>query len=251
MTIHISPSIIMRAKELGESDLLVTFFTRDNGRLRGIAKAARRSRRRFPNCLDLFCLASMEYERKRKEGLYFLHSCKLLRSFPGLRADYSLLSLASYLSELTEILFPLEVADPRMFDLLEGAFAFLDEGGQRYIRLLFEAKAMDLGGYGIYLDQCCRCGRSYAGTGRAVFVPARGRIACLKCERETPNTPTLGPEAVKALRVMQKGPMSEGQGLGLSEAMLREIGQTLALHMDYRRGQRLKTARYVESFGPE
>ena len=48
----ISTAIIMRINEYGESDLLVSFFTPDRGRLEGIAKGARRSFKRFVNCLD-------------------------------------------------------------------------------------------------------------------------------------------------------------------------------------------------------
>ncbi|MBW2206889.1 MAG: recombination protein O N-terminal domain-containing protein, partial [Deltaproteobacteria bacterium] len=49
MKIHISPAIIMRIREFGEADLFVTFFTPDRGRLKGVAKGARRSRKRFVN----------------------------------------------------------------------------------------------------------------------------------------------------------------------------------------------------------
>ena len=101
-----SSAIIMRVKEFGESDLLVTFFTKDNGRLKGIAKGARRSRKRFVNCLDIFSLVNIEYGRKRKGDLYFIHSGRLIDAYPGLRADFSTLSKASFMVELTEILFP-------------------------------------------------------------------------------------------------------------------------------------------------
>ena len=71
MKTYTSQSIIMRTKEFGETDLLVTFFTPDNGRLKGIAKGARKSRKRFANCLDVLCLTELEYSLKREGGLYF------------------------------------------------------------------------------------------------------------------------------------------------------------------------------------
>ncbi|MBN1626048.1 MAG: recombination protein O N-terminal domain-containing protein, partial [Deltaproteobacteria bacterium] len=54
-------AIITRVREFGESDLMVTFFTPDAGRLRGVAKGALRSRKRFVNCLDAFSLVNLEY----------------------------------------------------------------------------------------------------------------------------------------------------------------------------------------------
>ena len=131
MNAHISPAIIMRIKEFGESDLIVTFLTSDGGRLKGVAKGARRSKRRFANCLDLFCLTSLEYELKRKGNLHFLHSGKLIDASLGLRSDFSSLSLASYMVELTEILFPLGVADNKMFELLKNSFSAIEQGKRK------------------------------------------------------------------------------------------------------------------------
>ncbi len=88
MTTHISHAIIMRTWEFGETDLLVSFFTSDKGRLKGVAKGARKSRKRFANCLDLLSLVKLEYELKRGRELYFLHSGKLVHAFPGIRSVF-------------------------------------------------------------------------------------------------------------------------------------------------------------------
>ena len=247
MNAHISPAIIMRIKEFGESDLLVTFFTSDRGRLKGIAKGGRKSRKRFANCLDLFCLTNLVYELKRKGDLYFLHSCKLIHAFPGLRSDFTSLSLASCMIELTEILFPLAVTDREMFELLKNAFLTLNAGGRKdKLRILFEAKALALGGYKMNLDSCCGCGRPYTGEGSAVFNRSRGGIACLKCEKETKFSPCLGPGTVKALKLIQSSPWGEVEEMDLNDAMVSEIKPVLKLHMEYRIGRRLKTADFLD-----
>ena len=247
MNAQISPAIIMRIKEFGETDLLVTFFTSDRGRLKGIAKGGQKSQKRFANCLDLFCLANLEYELKKKGDLHFLHSCKLVHAFPGLRSEYTFLSLASYMIELAEILFPLGVTDNEMFELLKNAFLTLNEGGKAdVIRILFEAKAMALGGYKINLDRCCGCGRSYAGEGRAVFKRNRGCIACLKCEQESKLSPGLGPESVKILKIIQSSSWSRAEEMDLDNEMIREIKAVLKLHMEYRIGRRLRTAEFID-----
>jgi DNA repair protein RecO (recombination protein O) len=247
MNTHVSPSIIMRIKEFGESDLLVTFFTSDRGKLKGVAKGARRSRRRFVNCLDLFCLTNLEYELKRKGDLHFLHSCKLINGFPGVRNDFSSLSLASYMIELTEILFPLGVVDQNMFTLLQDSFLALDEAKRKDIlRIHFEARAMTLGGYRIDLEKCCSCGRVYAGEGRAVFKRSKGGIACLNCGQESKLSPGLGPDTVNGLRVLQSAPWNEVETLPLTDEITHEIKRLFKLHIEYRIGRRLKTAEYLE-----
>ena len=247
MTTHISYVIIMRTWEFGETDLLVSFFTSDRGRLKGVAKGARKSRKRFANCLDLFSLVKLEYELKRGRDLYFLHSGKLVDAFPGIRSDFSSLSLASYMIELTETLFPLSVADEEMFALLKNAFLSLNECKRNgALRILFEAKAMALGGYGINLDKCCGCGRSYAGEGGAVFKQSKGGITCLKCEHQSKLSPGLSPESIKALKVIQSTPWGKTEAFDLNDEIIREIKPVLKLHIEYRTGQRLKTAQYLD-----
>ena len=247
MSSNVSPAIIMRVKEFGESDLLVSFFTADKGRLKGVAKGARKSRRRFANCLDLFCLANIEYELKGRGELYFLYSGKLVHAFPAIRSDFSALSLASYMIELTEILFPPQVADRNMFELLRGCLFALSEGAKNdRLRVIFEAKAMALGGYGIDLDRCCKCLRSYTGEGRAVFLPNRGGICCPRCGHVSALSPGLSPDALKGINIIQSGIWDTIKGVPLLDELIGEIAQVLALHIEYRVGRRLKSAEYLK-----
>ncbi len=106
MKTQVSPAIIMRVREIKESDLLVFFFARDIGLLRGVAKGARRSLKRFVNCFETFSLVNLEYETRGEDKPCFLHSGKLQHAFQGLRKDFTALSRASYMIELTELLFP-------------------------------------------------------------------------------------------------------------------------------------------------
>ncbi|KPK18421.1 MAG: hypothetical protein AMK69_24880 [Nitrospira bacterium SG8_3] len=236
----------MRTQEFGESDLLVTFFTRDKGRLKGIAKGARKSRKRFVNCLDVFSLAELEYSLKREGSLYFLNSGRLINAYPGIRSDFTSLSKASYMVELTEILFPWGVADRKMFELLKGsldALAEVEKGD--IIPFVFEVKAMTLGGYGINSDKCSICGRPYKGEGRAVFKRDKGGIACLKCQQETAISPGLDPKTVEVIRLIQTHPLGSLVKLQLTEEIAEELKPILKLHREYHLGQRPKTANYL------
>jgi DNA repair protein RecO (recombination protein O) len=247
MKTYTSLAIIMRTTEFGETDLLVTFFTQDKGRLKGIAKGGGKSRKRFANCLDVFCLSELEYSLKREGSLYFLNSGRLINAYPGIRSDFTILSRASYMVELTEILFPWGVADRKMFELLKGslgALAEMEKGD--IIPLIFEIKAMTVGGYGINFDRCTICGRPYKGEGRAVFKRDKGGIACLKCQQETTISPGLDPEAVEMIKVMKTQPLKSLMKLQIKEEIAKEIRPVLKLHREYHLGQRPKTAAYLE-----
>ena len=244
---HISESIIMRIKEYGESDILVSFFTPDMGQLKGVAKGARRSRRRFVNVLDIFSLVKLEYGLTKEGALYFLHSGKLIDGFPALRSNYATLSKGSYMIELTEVLFPPGVADPLMFELLKGTFQLLDKGeAVILLPMIFEVKALALGGFGIHFEKCCKCGRAYAFEGNALFIPEKGGIACLKCQRESARSPLMSPESVRAFMGIQSERLLQSIKSDWPDAVVNELKQVLRLHREYHLERRLKTSKYVE-----
>ena len=247
MKSQISPSIIVRVRVIKESDLLVTFFAQEKGLLRGVAKGARRSLKRFVNCFETFSLVNLEYETRGEDRPCFLHSGKLQHAFQGLRTDFTALSKASYMIELTELLFPPGVSELRMFDLLKESFNALSEGDcSSRIPLAFELRAMTLGGYRINLEKCCHCGRTYKGEGHAVFIPERGAMACLKCRQPSAIHLSMGPETVKALARLQTGSLCESTPQDLTEPVLDEISGILKLHREYRLEQKLRTTKYME-----
>lgn len=244
---HISEAIIMRIREYGESNLLVTFFTPDMGQLKGVAKGARRSRKRFVNALDIVSLVKLEYSLKREGALYFLQSGKLINGHPGLRSDYATLSKASYMIELTEVLFPPGVADQKMFELLKGAFQLLDKGEHvACVPMIFEARALALGGFGIHFEKCCRCGRAYSFEGNALFIPEKGGIACLKCHRESARSPLMGPESVRTFMGIQSESLIHSEKRRWTDQVIQEIKPVLRLHREYHLERKLKTSKYVE-----
>lgn len=247
MKTYISPAIIMRVKALGETDVLVTVLTPERGQLRGVAKGARKSRKRFANCLETFSLISLEYGLTRQGGLCFIHSGKLIDAYPALRSDFSILSIASHMIELTEILFPPGVIDRNVFEMLQESLDFLARGERPdLILLLFVARVMALGGYAIQTGRCCKCGRAYSGAGLAVFKREMGGISCLKCAHKSATSPPLNPESVRILEQIQSRPLAESKLLTLTDEVMREIKPVIRLHREYRVDQRLKTSKYLD-----
>lgn len=242
-----STAIIMRTWEYGESDLLVSFFTPDQGRLKGVAKGGRKSLRRFSNCLDSFCVSRLEYEKKTGRELCFLHSGKLMEMFPAVRSDFPSLALASYMLEFTEVFFPLGVVEERMFNLVTHMLTLMEKGEDlKKVRVMFEARALSLAGYGINLTRCAVCGRSYAGEGRAIFLHADGAISCLKCRKESDLSPGMGPESVGLLRTLQTPTVADFTAVRFLKETVEEIRPVLDLHIEYHTSKRFKSAAYLK-----
>src|SRR5260370_7651456 len=79
MALKESEAIVLRTYPLRESDLLVTLFTRLEGKVRGVARAAKKSRRRFGGALEPLTYIKVAYEDRERQDLARLHSCDVLQ----------------------------------------------------------------------------------------------------------------------------------------------------------------------------
>src|SRR6185295_17336061 len=94
-------AVVLRTRAYGESDKIVTFLTNDAGKLTGIAKGAKNSRRRFANCLDPFTRVRVHYRARPGASLVFMESCDLLHA-TGSLAEPNKFAYGSYLIELVD-----------------------------------------------------------------------------------------------------------------------------------------------------
>ena len=90
----------MRTLSYGESDLIVTFYSSDFGKIKGIAKGAKRSKKRFANVFEPFSLTNIIFTRKNRDMLAFIESCEIIDHYPAIRQDMEKTLIASYLLTL-------------------------------------------------------------------------------------------------------------------------------------------------------
>jgi DNA repair protein RecO (recombination protein O) len=242
-------AIILRTRDFGESDRLVTSFSFLHGTIKGIAKGARRSSKRFVNSLNIFSHVSLEFRDRRSGDLLWIDSSELIDGFPGIRSNYNQLSRASYAVELTEMLFPLNVPSREIFSLLLWALGSISEGKNlAQTMIVFQIRAMSIGGFGINTSKCAFCGRLYKGQGRALFHPPSGSIVCMRCARETAHTPAMSPHSVYILTQLQsRNEIDLNSYLG-GEETLKELSKVLAVHIEHCIGKRPRSAQYIPSY---
>ncbi len=240
-------AIILRTKDFGESDLIVTVFSYRYGTLRGVAKGARRSSKRFVNSLTTFSLVNLAFSERRSGDLVLLESCDLIEGFPAIRSDYNILLRASYMVELTETLFPSNVQSSEMFRLLKFGLGSLSEKQNiEETMIMFQARAMKIGGFGINLSRCSLCKRRYGGKGRALFHPPSGSIVCLSCEKESVLNPGMSPKTVQVLEHFQSADLSILKDVQCDDEIITELKKVLMMHVEHRLGKRLKSAQYLD-----
>src|SRR6266496_1090689 len=124
-----SPAILMRKIKFSETTLIVEWLTRDHGKLKTMAKGARRPKSPFAGKLDLFFEAEISIVRSRKSDLHTLTEVMLKNPFAGIRSNYLRTQTAAYFVELIEICTERDHREPELFALLHRAFGYLDANG--------------------------------------------------------------------------------------------------------------------------
>jgi len=158
-----TPAIVLTVREYGEADLMVNFLTPGYGSLTGIAKHARKSRRRFAHCLEPLSRVVFFLSPRSGRDLEFLQKGELVRSFPALRRDLKRLGAAAILAEVAGLMAGPPEAYQEIFAALEEALGLLDQGSPPDSLLpAFLLHLLGLGGYRPRLHQCGVCGQEPA-----------------------------------------------------------------------------------------
>jgi DNA repair protein RecO (recombination protein O) len=129
MPAQVSETFVLRTYPFREADLIVSFFTRDQGKLRGVARRARRPKSAFGSGLERLSQVRMAYFLRENAELANLTSCELIDSQFGLQADYACSLALDYFTEVTDHLMPPHEPNEKFFRLLKATLDFLRSGG--------------------------------------------------------------------------------------------------------------------------
>ena len=180
MPVRESEALILRSFPLGEADRLVSFLSRSEGRLRGVASGARRPKSRFGSTLEPLSYVRMWFYERETRELVRINQCELIESFLDAQRDYATGVALALLSEVTEaVLGEHEVAEPNFRLLLLIARA-IKAGAKLPLALAYFAFwVVRLGGWMPALDRCSRCG-SVLQNARA-HMARGGGLFCTNC----------------------------------------------------------------------
>ena len=139
--------IVLRVQPVTESSLLVLWFTREFGKLKTLAKGARRPKSPMRGRLDLFYEDEITFLRSRRSDLHLLNECFLENPHPALRVSVPVLTAASHVCELVDALTVVEDAHPDLFSLLAEMLTGLETSVTPAQLIWFELQAFAVTGW--------------------------------------------------------------------------------------------------------
>ena len=183
MPLIVSEAIVLHAFDYLESSRIVRLVTRDAGMRSGLAKGARKSRRRFGSGLDLFAQGTAYLHTKPGRELDMLSGFEDVRTRTDLASDLERFSGAEAIAEIA-LHFGMDGADADLFDAIADAFDALASQSTR------DAREVTLGGawrivatlgFGPAVAECAECDSPIAADQSALFSHSAGGVLCKRC----------------------------------------------------------------------
>jgi len=246
MTARQTPAIVLQVRDYGEADRLVNFLTPDAGRVSGIAKHAKKSRRRFANCLEPLNRVILHLSPRPRGDLEFIQQGELVNPFANLRRDLRRLAAAAVLAELAGELSTPPETTAAIFRTLNTALEHLDAGADPDSLLPpFLLHLLQLGGYGPRWECCRECGREPAPP--FYFSIPQGGIICESC-RQGASGPLLplNPGVWKLLRLAATLPLAKLTRLRFPPAQRDQSLAVLQKFLRHHLGRPLKSWAFWE-----
>ena len=182
MALTESEAIVLRTYPLREADLLVTLFTRAEGKVRGVARSAKKSKRRFGGALEPMTYVRAFYDVRERQELVRLDACEVLESPMATEVTYARAAALAHVAELLDELLPEREANDAVFRLTLSVLHAL-KGSDVWMPITyFELWLTRLVGFLPELTECTLCGRSLNGS-RAYFHALADGLMCPEDKR--------------------------------------------------------------------
>lgn len=254
MTLRSTCGIVLKISAHGESDKLVTLYSDDLGRVTGIAKGAKRSKKRFVNKLEEFSSLQIFYRPPRgMTGLHFISDAELRCSHLSIRKDFRRYICATYISELMLRFTRDNDPDPRLYSLLQWALTSLNfEDAPQKIAALYHLKLLDLAGYRPELERCLNCQKPVGPDRTFIFLPVNGSLLCSACHLGSggPNCNHISVQTLKFLAKAQLASLDRLNRLQLSIITASEALESLYHYTFYLLQQDIHSWQAVRSLSP-
>ena len=248
MAIQKTDAIILRTMPFRSTSLIVTFFSKSFGKVRGLVKGVRQEGENRGAVYELFTNMEIVYYEKTRSDLHLISEAFVLDSYTALHARLESIAYASYFAELVDEVS--EVHDPHgeIFSLLDFVFCYLSCVPGTRIARLFEIKLLNEVGWLPYLDGCLSCKKGPLEKG--FFSPKLGGLLCGDCVSGFPDAKPLHSEPLAVMRYYIGHDLDACLKLGMTGQSETELEIFMARFLTERLSRPLKSSLFLQKVKP-
>jgi DNA repair protein RecO (recombination protein O) len=235
--VYSTQAIVLRRTDYGEADRIVTLLTPESGKLRVLAKGARKITSRKAGHIELFTRTRLLIAKGRSFDL--ITQAELIEPYRALREDVTRGALAHYLCELAEQFAPEDSDSAALYDLLAEGLDWLCTAtdpvcAARY----FELRLLTLEGYRPELFKCARMGDNLeidrdANIERAAFSPLEGGTVSASIALTVRDAFYVNRGPLMLLRALQTQPWETVNELGISRDLHAQVERVMQTYLSF------------------
>jgi DNA repair protein RecO (recombination protein O) len=248
MPLQTSEAIVIGGHNLGEADRIIPFFTRRLGKVRAVAKGARRIRSRFGGTLELFTLGQLVFFEWPSRTLHKINEFAVIEPFAPLKADLDRLSRGAYIVELAAGAVEDGEPNEEIFLLLRDALAFLVAHDDLRLLRTFEIRLLRIAGYLLELYRCLSCRVLLDQADDLVISLSKGGLVCSRCQARVQDKLPISRESLAYLRSVLVGGLDTSLAAPLQPPHDHDVRELLRTCIAYFLGKTPRSLAFVNRF---
>ncbi|MGJ9381706.1 DNA repair protein RecO [Salipaludibacillus sp. CF4.18] len=234
--------IVIRTTNYGESNKILTVYSREFGKVALMAKGAKKPKSRFASSSQLFIYGSFVYHQSK--GIGTLNQADILDSFREIRSDLMLTAYGAYMVELLDKLIDDREKNPYLFELIYQLLHHLNEGEDGEILLrIFETKMLAYTGSMPVLHECTNCGRFDL---PFVFSLRQGGVLCSQCMHIDDYHLKVSSATIKLLQLFQQLNPTRIGHISVKTETKQQLKKVLEMYYQEHVGVYLKSKRFLD-----
>jgi DNA repair protein RecO (recombination protein O) len=241
-SIH-AEAVVLRHSDWGEADRLLIIYTRERGKLRAIAKGARRLRSRKAGHLEPFTRVTLQLAQGK--DFWIVTEARTVDAYLPLRDDLMRTGYGAYIVELLDRFTYEEGENNALYQLLIETLKRITSEDDPFLAVCYyEIRLLDLVGFRPQLFNCVRCGEEIKPEDQ-YFSAELGGVLCPTCGPNAPASLPVSVEALKYLRHLQRSNYRDAQRAVLSVPVRHEMEALLQFFFTYLLERGLNSPRFI------
>lgn len=247
--VYSTEAIVLRRDDYGEADRLLTLLTPRSGKMRVMAKGARKTSSRKAGHVELFTRVSLMLARGRLFDI--VTQAEAIETHRALREDLRRGSYAHYLAELSDQFAQEESEDAALYELLSTGLMWLCEARDPSLAArLFEMRLLSLAGYRPQLFRCAKTGLPLevdAGEAerKTPFSPVESGTLAAGAALQARDVFMLSRSALMLMRALQTRDFADINRLDVPEAVAEQVESAIRRYFVFTLERALKSTRYI------
>jgi len=238
-------AVVLRHANWGEADRILTLYTREQGKLRAVAKGARKIRSRKAGHLEPFTHITLQLAKSR--DIPIVTQVETIDPYLPLRETLVLTGYASYVMELLDrFTYEEDGGNLSLFRLLTDTLARLCSTADTWaIVRYYEMRLLDFLGFRPQLFECANCREAIEPVDQ-YFSPSAGGVICPKCGNGLPGLWNVSMDALKYLRHFQRSNYNEASRAKVAPKNQKEVETLMQAYFTYLLERGLNTPGFIK-----